>query len=115
MTDDFYKFGNTIIAGFMGYVPHPEFENCFTRKEESHVIMALEYQTCWDYLMETVEHIKTLGYRFYLNSNEDHTEVRFTDMGVPGREVVKVVSKNTMIIAVYETVLQFIQLDKEWK
>ena len=68
------------------------------------------YHNSWDKLMSVRSEIEGMGFRFSLFSCEEHCEVEFTDMAIPGNSIVKIKSYDykDIIEVVYEAIIAFI-------
>jgi hypothetical protein len=66
-----------------------------------------EFHNYWNQLMGAVQTIQSMGYRFLLDSNEERIEARFTDMGIPSKVIVEVVSRNSNLEAIWSLCVAF--------
>jgi hypothetical protein len=69
--------GNQLLAEFMGYVnttpTDPDFNIYENSSGEMLEAMSVKYHSSWDWLMEVVEKIESLG--FYFNIKKNHVVV----------------------------------------
>lgn len=99
---------NKIIAKFMGYAqPHPEYPNTsYWYKEGRAPLALLLYNSSWDWLMEVVEKIESLGYSVDIFNKAVSIQCNTkTEMIVDlsGR------TDNSKLSQVYEAVVEFIK------
>ena len=86
---------NELIGNFMGFVnstPELPLINFLMENKEtgkSFTIKGCKYHESWDWLMPTIEKICEEGYRYYFKINEESAIARFTDMAIPGNQIIE--------------------------
>ena len=70
------------------------------------------YHSDWNALMKAVQLIQASGYRFYLDSHEESITAKFTDMGIPSKPIVEIVSRNSNMDAVWNVCVVFVKWHK---
>lgn len=97
---------NKIIAEFMGlyYCEKYQFEGWYKNHEGNERVYEFKYDTDWNWLMEVVEKIESLGNDFDINKREQSTNVF-----VRGVKYSKIISDKSKIQAVYNACVEFIK------
>jgi hypothetical protein len=109
-----YTENNKIIAEFMGMKPHDinELDGFWTNTIKSHKfdsVMNLQFHSNWNWLMEVVEKIESLGYDVFINT----CVCRITDVGQDILEDIETFNNENKIQAVYNACVEFIKYYNE--
>lgn len=100
--------GNKIIALFDGWEIYMQGKKMLVGSK-GRGYWGVLYDKDWSSLMDVVVKIQQEGYRFYVESNEEHTKVRFTDMAIPGKEIVSIKHFGGAKIAVWLAVVELLK------
>lgn len=103
---------NKIIAEFMGATLTKDLQIMYPVYEgDSSYVKDLKYHLDWNWLMEVVEKIESLGYKVYILKweNSQYCSIYLNGKKIAGNET------NTKIEAVYNACLEFIKWYNENK
>lgn len=105
---------NKLIAEFLDFVESPTTKKYWTKRSSEGFgigeLVDLKFHTDWNWLMEAVEKIESLGYDVFINT----TVCRITDCGQTDFEIEEF-TNNSKIEAVYNACVEFIKWYNEQK